>query len=132
MRFNQAYTNLIKQLPPSLLEESWRRLITRKRNPLTELEACGIDPDIEDFLQHEIIVYNRKKERQRRSPSPLENLSYSIIMTNQETQTQDIVPTCYRAHKCSCFTCVEEINCHVKKELDSLSRQLLEFNEKNF
>ncbi|RHZ78497.1 hypothetical protein Glove_162g17 [Diversispora epigaea] len=83
---------------------------------VVELEACGIDPNIEDFLQHEIIVYNKKKERQRRSPTPLENLLYSIIMTNQETQTQD----------------TEEINCHVKKELDSLSLQLLEYNEKTF
>ncbi|CAG8517784.1 9672_t:CDS:1, partial [Diversispora eburnea] len=39
-----------------------RRLTTKKPNSLTELEACGIDPSIEDFLQHEIIVYNRKKE----------------------------------------------------------------------
>ncbi|RHZ47957.1 hypothetical protein Glove_564g74 [Diversispora epigaea] len=132
MKFNRAYTDLIKQLPPSLVEESWKCLITRKRNSLTKLEACGIDPNIEDFLQHEIIVYNRKKERQRRTPIPLENLSYSIIMTNQETQTQDTVPTCNRTHKCSCFTCEEAINSQVKKELDNLSIQLLEYNEKTF
>ncbi|RHZ87819.1 hypothetical protein Glove_30g142 [Diversispora epigaea] len=104
----------------------------RKRNPLTKLEACGIDPCIEDFLRHEIIVYNKKKERQRRSLTPLENLSYSIIMTNQETQTQDTVPTCNRTHKCSCFACEEAINSRVKKELDDLSLQLLEYNEKTF
>ncbi|CAG8717104.1 3789_t:CDS:2 [Cetraspora pellucida] len=53
------------------------------RNPLTELEACGIDPGIEDFL-HEIIVYNRKKYRQRWSQLPLENLQtvYNINMTD--------------------------------------------------
>jgi len=44
---------LIKQLPPSLVEES--HLTTRKRNPFSEVEACGIDPGIEEFLQHEII-----------------------------------------------------------------------------
>ena len=70
MKFNQAYTDPIQQLPPSLVEEAWRRLTTRKRNPLTELEACGINPDIENFLQHEIIVYTRKKQRQRRSTLP--------------------------------------------------------------
>ncbi|RHZ45863.1 hypothetical protein Glove_645g7 [Diversispora epigaea] len=123
MRFNRAYMNLIKQLPPSLVEESWKHLTTRKRNCLTELEACGIDPGIEDFLQHEIIVYNRKKKRQRRSPLPLENLSYNTIMSNQETQTQDTAPIC--DHE-------EEIHCRVKKELDSLSQQLLKFNEKTF
>ncbi|RHZ72256.1 hypothetical protein Glove_243g12 [Diversispora epigaea] len=63
-------------LPPSLVEESWKRLTTRKRNPLTELKACGINLNIENFLQHEIIVYNKKKEHQHQSPTPLENLSY--------------------------------------------------------
>ncbi|RHZ70957.1 hypothetical protein Glove_264g49 [Diversispora epigaea] len=62
MKFNRAYTDLIKWLPPSLVEELWKRLTTRKHNSLTELETCGIDPNIEDFLQHEIIVYNRKKK----------------------------------------------------------------------
>ena len=65
MKFNQAYTDLVQQLPPSLVEEAWRRLTTRKRNSFTLVEVCGIDPAIEDFLQHEIIVYNKKKERQR-------------------------------------------------------------------
>ncbi|CAG8814088.1 6387_t:CDS:1, partial [Dentiscutata erythropus] len=53
-------------------------------------------------------------------------------MTNQETQTQDIDPICDQTHKCPCFACEEEINCHIKKELDSLSLQLLEFNKKTF
>ncbi|RHZ82593.1 hypothetical protein Glove_108g35 [Diversispora epigaea] len=44
-------------------------------------------------------------------------------MPDQETQTQDTDPIC--DHE-------EEINCCVKKELDNLSRQLLEFNEKTF
>ena len=44
-------------------------------------------------------------------------------MPDQETQTQDADPIC--DHE-------EEINTRVKKELDSLSRQLLEFNEKTF
>ncbi|CAG8559515.1 22339_t:CDS:1, partial [Dentiscutata erythropus] len=44
-------------------------------------------------------------------------------MPDQETQTQDTDPIC--DHE-------EEINTRVKKELDSLSRQLLEFNEKTF
>ena len=41
----------------------------------------------------------------------------------QETQTQDTNPIC--DHE-------KEINYRVKKELDSLSLQLLEFNEKTF
>ncbi|RHZ89272.1 hypothetical protein Glove_16g114 [Diversispora epigaea] len=44
-------------------------------------------------------------------------------MPDQETQTQDTDPIC--DHE-------EEINSRVKKELDSLSLQLLEFNKKTF
>jgi len=51
---------LINQL---IAENIWERLTTRKRNPLTELDASNINPIIENFLQHEIDVYNRKKKR---------------------------------------------------------------------
>ncbi|CAJ0902094.1 3233_t:CDS:2, partial [Entrophospora sp. SA101] len=108
MKFNQAYTYLIQQLPPSLVEEAWRRLTTRKRNPFTLLEACGIDPAIEDFLQHEIIVYNRKKERQRRKRKnkmdttnlTVENIELKtrvVKLEQKQSQTDDdakgIIPT---------------------------------------
>ncbi|RHZ54748.1 hypothetical protein Glove_423g92 [Diversispora epigaea] len=53
-------------------------------------------------------------------------------MPDQETQTQNTIPTCNRTHNCSCFACEEAINSRVKKELDSLSLQLLEYNEKTF
>ncbi|CAG8679624.1 13908_t:CDS:1 [Acaulospora colombiana] len=103
----------------------------RKRNPLTELEACGINPNIEDFL-HEITVYTRKKKRQRRSSSPVENLSNNnkvsvkthINMADQETQTLDT-----NSRACNHE---EEINRRVKKEVYILFRRLLEYNEKTF
>ena len=44
-------------------------------------------------------------------------------MTNQESQTQDTVLICNHE---------EEINRRVKKELDNLFQQLLEYNEKTF
>ncbi|CAG8683790.1 9972_t:CDS:1 [Acaulospora morrowiae] len=46
-------------------------------------------------------------------------------MTNQEFQTQDTVPICTCDHE-------DEINRRVKKEVDVLCQQLLEYNEKNF
>ncbi|RHZ69113.1 hypothetical protein Glove_290g111 [Diversispora epigaea] len=55
-----------------------------------------------------------------------------IHMPDRETQTQDTDPIYDQTHKCPCFACEGEINCRVKKELDSLSLQLLEFNEKTF
>jgi len=65
MAFHQNYSYLTDQLPPSLIQESWRRLTTKKRNPLTEIEAGNINLVIENFLKHEVERYNQKKERQR-------------------------------------------------------------------
>ena len=42
MKFNKAYSDLIRQLPPSLAYEAWTRLISRKRNPITEEEASSV------------------------------------------------------------------------------------------
>nr|CAG8558107.1 65_t:CDS:2 [Entrophospora candida] len=52
-KFNQAYSELIGKLPP-LENEAWKRLISRKRNPITEEDASTINPLIESFLNHEI------------------------------------------------------------------------------
>ncbi|CAJ0878502.1 9614_t:CDS:2 [Entrophospora sp. SA101] len=54
-KFNQAYSELIGKLPPSLENEAWKHLISRKRNPITEEDASTINPLIELFLNHEII-----------------------------------------------------------------------------
>ncbi|RHZ84135.1 hypothetical protein Glove_85g34 [Diversispora epigaea] len=132
MKFNKAYSDLINKLPPSLVNEAWKRLLSRKKSPMTEEEASTINPIVELFLRHEVNRYQKKLKHQRKS-WPLDNLSniynnetsikISIDMVNQESQTQDTVPIC--EHE-------EEISCRVKKKLDSLSLQLLEFNEKTF
>ncbi len=49
MKFNKAYSDLINKLPPSLVCEAWGRLISRKRNPMTEEEASTINPIVESF-----------------------------------------------------------------------------------
>ena len=137
MKFNEAYSDLIRQLPPSLAYEAWTRLISRKRNPITEEEASSINPIIELFLKHEVDRYQKKLKYPRQNSLSLENLSYNseasvkthIDMVNQESQTQDIVPICIcdKAHKCPCFVSEEEINRRVKKEVDVLFQQLLKF-----
>ncbi|RIA83344.1 hypothetical protein C1645_833988 [Glomus cerebriforme] len=43
----------------------WRRLTTRKYNPLSEKQACGINPDIEELLRKEVNRYYKKKDRYR-------------------------------------------------------------------
>ena len=47
-------------MPLSLINETWTRLITRKRNPLSEAEASMIDPIIVSFLKHEVDRYRKK------------------------------------------------------------------------
>jgi hypothetical protein len=62
MAFHVSYSNLLSQLPPSLIESGWIRLTTRKRNPLSESEASSINPIIEGFLKHEVDRYQRKRQ----------------------------------------------------------------------
>lgn len=65
MEFHKNYSYLVHQLPPSIIQESLKRLTSRKNNPLTEVEVSNINPEIEKFLKHEVERYKQKKERQR-------------------------------------------------------------------
>src|SRR6185312_12686936 len=99
MKFNKAYSDLIRQLPPSIAHESWMRLISRKRNPMTEDEASTTNPIVESFLRHEVNRYQKKLKHQRRSWPLLKNLqtmynseasvNTRINMVDQESKTQD-------------------------------------------
>ncbi|CAG8592490.1 5055_t:CDS:2, partial [Ambispora leptoticha] len=48
-----AYSDLLAKLPAFLINKAWIRLTSRKRNPLSEIEASGINPIVESFLKHE-------------------------------------------------------------------------------
>jgi len=63
--FNDHYDSLLKQLPPSMKRDVWLRLTTRKNNPLSEEQARGIRPDIEELLTREVNRYFKKKDRQK-------------------------------------------------------------------
>ncbi|RHZ71462.1 hypothetical protein Glove_258g68 [Diversispora epigaea] len=123
MKFNKAYSGLINKLLPSLVNEAWKRLISCKKSPMTAGEASAVNPLVESFLRHEVNRYQKKLKYQRKSLPLFKNFLYDTNMPDQETQTQDTNPIC--DHE-------KEINYRVKKELDSLSLQLLEFNEKTF
>src|SRR6266496_3046562 len=69
MAFNQAYSELLAKLPASLINKAWIRLISRKRNPLSEKEASEINPIVESFLKYEAIRYQKRLIRQRRTQS---------------------------------------------------------------
>ncbi|CAG8620279.1 2438_t:CDS:2, partial [Racocetra persica] len=103
---------------------------------------------IENYLYHTLEVYekglNRKHKKQIQIIDLLENLSYNynnkasvkthIDMINQESQTQDtiLICSCDQTHRCPCFVYEDEINRRVKKEVNVLFQQLLEYNEKTF
>jgi len=63
--FNTHYEDLLKQLPPSMKKDVWLRLTIRKNNPLSEEQAGGIRPDIEELLIREVNRYYKKKDRQK-------------------------------------------------------------------
>src|SRR5438270_1014786 len=63
--FNNHYDNLLKQLPPSMKKDAWLRLTTRKNNPLSEEQARGIRPDIEELLTSNVNRYYKCKNRQK-------------------------------------------------------------------
>src|SRR5215212_3690113 len=63
--FNEHYKSLLDQLPPSMKKDAWLRLTTRKINPLSEEQARGIRPDIEELLTSNVNRYYKSKNRQK-------------------------------------------------------------------
>src|SRR3954452_8647739 len=63
--FNEHYKSLLDQLPPSMKKDAWLRLTTRKNNPLSEEQARGIHPDIEELLTSNVNRYYKSKNRQK-------------------------------------------------------------------
>ncbi|CAJ0883166.1 3611_t:CDS:1 [Entrophospora sp. SA101] len=135
--FHPDYNPITAKLPKSLVKRAYHRLLHHSRSPVTSKQISEKCNRIEAYLYHTLEVYekglNRKRKKQIQTIELLENLSYNnkasvktyIDMTNQETQTQNINPICTCNHE-------EEINRHVKKELDILCRRLLEYNEETF
>ncbi|PKK58997.1 hypothetical protein RhiirC2_795455 [Rhizophagus irregularis] len=96
MTFNQAYSELLAELPPSIKNEAWVRLTSRKRNPISKKEASEINPIVESFLKHEAIRYQKRLMRQKRTQSwpecptilPFKEIS-TIFVADNGTQTDD-------------------------------------------
>jgi hypothetical protein len=63
--FNDHYKSLLDQIPPSIKKEAWLSLTTRKNNPLSEEQARGICPDIEELLTRNVNRYCKSKNRQK-------------------------------------------------------------------
>ena len=71
-------------------------------NPLTEEQASSINPDIESLLISEIDKYEKKKNRQRINPLPIQNPEIPIQSNIQIINSED------------------EINARVKEATDIL------------
>src|SRR6185369_3859841 len=134
--FHPDYNPIIAKLPKSLVKRAYHRLLYHSRFPVTSEQISEKYDRIENYLYHTLEVYEKglNKKRKKQIIEPLENLSYNIDMVNQESQTQDTIPICLcdQTHRCSCFACEDEINRRVKKEVNVLFQQLLEYNEKTF
>ena len=126
MAFNQAYSELLAELPPSIKNEAWVRLTSRKRNPISKKEASEINPIVESFLKHEAIRYQKRKMRQRRTqswpecPNNIQKIP-CILVADNGSQTDNI--SC--EHE-------EENNRRVMNELKVLSQHLLDYNRRTF
>ena len=135
MVFNQAYSDLLAKLPASLINEAWIRLISQKRNPLSEKEASEINLIVESFLKHEVIRYQKRLMRQRRTQSwpecptllPFKKIS-TIYVADNGTQTDDSTwPNQALKHDHE-----EENNRWVMNELKVLSWHLVDYNKRTF
>ncbi|CAI2196310.1 10688_t:CDS:1 [Funneliformis geosporum] len=96
MTFNQAYSELLAELSPSIKNEAWVHLTSRKRNPISKKEASEINPIIESFLKHEAIRYQKRLMRQKRTQSWPECSTLllfkevsTIYVADNGTQTDD-------------------------------------------
>ena len=128
MAFNQAYSDLLMKLLAFLINEAWVRLISWKCNPLSEIEASEINPIVESFLKHEVIRYQKRLMRQRRTQSwseCLTSLSFkkisTIYVTDSGFQTDNIT-----------YNYEKENNRQVVNELKVLTQHLLDYNRRTF
>ena len=135
MVFNQAYSDLLAKLPASLINKTWIHLISRKCNPLSEKEASEINLIVESFLKHEVIRYQKRLMRQRRTQSwlecptllPFKKIS-TIYVADNGTQTDD---STWRSSSNQVLkhNHEEENNRRVMNELKVLSQHLVDYNK---
>jgi hypothetical protein len=80
--FHPYYKEQLNQLPYSIKNSIWQRLITRKR-PLTIEQASSIHPEVEKLLNHEVNNYIKKKSRQRSNRQSARNNEITTCFINK-------------------------------------------------
>jgi len=126
--FHPEYKPLVDKLPKSLVDRSYRRLISHSHNPIP-LDMIGKkDKRIEAYLLHTLEVYqnslNRKRKKNIETNKPFEKLLHLYNMENKNTQTE-FTNNMICNYK-------EEINRRVKEEVDILYQRLLKYNRDTF
>ena len=126
MAFHDSYSNLLNQLPPSLIKAGWIRLTTRKRNPLTESEASDVSPIIEAFLKHEVDRYQRKKKYRYNPTHHIQNVASLSVTLNPKDNCSTIKVPIQTNSEASNKTYIQvsnsedEINTRIKEATDIL------------
>ncbi|RIB30066.1 hypothetical protein C2G38_2153655 [Gigaspora rosea] len=123
MTFHENYSNLLTQLPPSLIKAGWNRLTTRKKNPLSESEASSISPIIEAFLKHEVDRYQRNKKPRYNPTIEIETESHCIVIPVSKPEN-----LLYNTNIALLYS-VEEVNARIKEATDNLRQEFIKSTE---
>ncbi|RIB26545.1 hypothetical protein C2G38_2266531 [Gigaspora rosea] len=136
--FHEDYKYLLNKLPPSLINDAWKRLITRKRNSLTKIEASYINSEIESFLKREIERYNRQKLQYYKE---VETKSHCIVIpvsnpekSGLEEETKSRISNSssnsllYNTNIAPLYS-EEEVNARIKEATDNLYQELIKSTE---
>src|SRR5260363_107000 len=130
MTFHKNYSNLLTQLPPSLIKAGWIRLTTQKKNPLSESEASSISPIIEAFLKHEVDRYQKNKKSQYNPTIEVETESHCIVIpvsnpkkTGFEEETKSRISD--SSSNITPLYSEEEVNARIKEATDNLRQEFI-------
>ena len=124
--FHQDYDPIIKKLPKSLVERSYKRLLSHSHHPVPREQIDKKNKRIEEYLQRTLDIYQKnliqKRKKKIQVIEPPENLLQLYNMENKNTQT-DVTNVMLCDYE-------EEINRRIIERLDILSQQLLKYNKK--
>ncbi|RIB27723.1 hypothetical protein C2G38_2159774 [Gigaspora rosea] len=112
MTFHENYSNLLTQLPPSLIKAGWNQLTTRKKNPLSESEAKV------ETESHCIVIPVSKPEKSGFEEETKSRISDSF--SNSLLYNTNIAPLYSK----------EEINARIKEATNNLRQEFIKSTKK--
>ena len=123
--FHHDYDPIIKWLPKSLVERSYKRLLSHSYHPIPREQIDKKDKRIEAYLRRTLDTYQKslfqKRKKKTQVIEPPENILQSYNMENKNTQT-DVTNVMLRDYE-------EEINRRAQAMLDVLCQRLLKYTK---